>query len=79
MQTLSQVHNEEVGNQVKALILPIINAGGSGPDVMVQLESVICGVLLFLEVDPVEAMGVLSRKVPQRHAGIKSAMRKGAQ
>ena len=42
-----EIHNRDVGGIVKAIIKPTLDAGGSYSDVMVILESVIAGVLLF--------------------------------
>ena len=43
----ADIHNRDVGGIVKAIIKPTLEAGGQFTDVLVILESVITGVLLF--------------------------------
>lgn len=45
--TPAEIHNRDVGGIVKAIIKPTLEAGGEMTDVLVILESVIVGVLLF--------------------------------
>jgi hypothetical protein len=46
MSTQSELHNQIVGNIVRSIVKPPIEAGGSFKDVLVVLESVVAGVLL---------------------------------
>ena len=45
--TPNEIHNRDVGGIVKAIIKPTLDAGGDMSSVLVLLESVIVGVLLF--------------------------------
>jgi len=42
----TKLHNEMAGELVKAIVKPIINGGGTIPQVMVLTESVLVGVAL---------------------------------
>ena len=44
---LTEIHNRDVGQIVKDLIEPTLDAGGGFADVLVLLESVAVGVMLF--------------------------------
>lgn len=46
--TPAEIHNRDVGDIVKAIIMPTLNAGGDMTSVLVLLESVIVGVMLFV-------------------------------
>jgi len=48
MKTPSDIHNELAGPIVAAIVKPIADAGGTYEDVLVLLESVIAGVVLFI-------------------------------
>jgi hypothetical protein len=45
--TPQEIHNRDVGEIVRAIIKPTLDAGGEFTDVLVMLESVILGVMLF--------------------------------
>jgi hypothetical protein len=45
--TQSEIHNQIVGDIVKSIIRPPLDAGGEMTDVFVVLESVILGVILL--------------------------------
>jgi hypothetical protein len=45
--TQSELHNELAGKIVAAIVKPPLEAGGGWPDVMVLLESVVLGVMLY--------------------------------
>lgn len=43
-----EIHNATVGDIVRGIVNPVNAAGGDGVDIMVMLESVVCGVVLVL-------------------------------
>jgi hypothetical protein len=47
MSTQHEIHNQIAGPIVASIVRPVIEAGGKMTDVLVVLESVILGVMLF--------------------------------
>lgn len=47
MTPAEEIHNRDVGRIVESIIRPTMEAGGEFTDILVILESVIVGVLLF--------------------------------
>jgi hypothetical protein len=45
--TPTEIHNRDVGLLIKAVIKPTLEAGGSFFDVLVLLESIVVGVIMF--------------------------------
>jgi hypothetical protein len=45
--TPAEIHNRDVGSIVRSIIKPTLDAGGEITDILVMLESVIVGVMLF--------------------------------
>lgn len=48
MKTLTEIHNETVGEIVASIVLPTIKAGGGAASILVVLESVIVGVMIVV-------------------------------
>lgn len=75
----SNLHNRLAGELVKALVKPIVEAGGRPTDVLVLLESVALGVCLYLgetaEITgtPEEVVDKLADGVKQRWAADRAA------
>lgn len=44
---LTDIHNQQAGDIVKAIVKPTLEAGGEFTDVLVLLESVVLGVMLM--------------------------------
>lgn len=45
--TPQEIHNKDAGLLIRAIVKPTLDAGGEFTDVLVLLESVVTGVLLF--------------------------------
>jgi hypothetical protein len=45
--TPTDIHNRDIGPIIRAIVKPTLEAGGSYTEILVLLESVITGVMLF--------------------------------
>jgi hypothetical protein len=75
--TPSEIHNRNAPLIVKAIIKPMLEAGGDLTDIMVMLETVMAGVLLFAVKDGGDerVISVMAESVKERLAEMRAAKR----